>query len=201
MTILITPTTELEAVNECLSNIGQKPVSTISGDLGVDAQVALNFVRAVSRELQSHGWFWNTEKEWPLVPNVDGDILLPANMLAIDSVGESATVDVVARGRRLYNRDDRTYTFTETIYAEMVVGLSFEELPETARRYISLRAARFFEDRIEGRSGSEDTQDEYNAYASLHAEQLRNEDNNMLTDNASAYGIVNRRTSRYTLIE
>jgi hypothetical protein len=51
--MLITPTTELEAVNECLENIGQAPVSTIAGDLGVDTQIALNFVRKTNRQLQA----------------------------------------------------------------------------------------------------------------------------------------------------
>ena len=47
MAYLITPTTELEAVNECLENIGQAPVNSISGDISVDAQIALNFVLKV----------------------------------------------------------------------------------------------------------------------------------------------------------
>lgn len=98
MPFLITPTTELEAVNECLENIGQAPVSTISGDLGVDAQTALNQIRKINRELQSKGWYWNTEKDFELSPNVDNDILLPANTLSVDTTGEDADLDLVQRG-------------------------------------------------------------------------------------------------------
>lgn len=194
MPALITPTTELEAVNECLENIGQAPVSTISGDLGVDTQTALNFVRKVNRALQSKGWFWNTEKNYPLVPNNDGDILLPANMLAVKSTGDSNHRDVVARGQRLYDRENFTYTFTETIYSELTVGLTFEELPETARRYIALRAARLFQNRIEGNADQEDSIDEADAMSDLWREQLVVEKNNALTDNWSAFGIINRRS-------
>lgn len=181
MPALITPTTELEAVNECLENIGQAPVSTVAGSLGVDTQIALNFVRKVNRELQSQGWHWNTETNFTLSPNYDGDVLLPSNTLAVDSTGIDAHRDVIQRGPRLYDRENHTYNFKQPIKVELTVGLSFEEIPETARRYVALRAARFFQDRIEDNVGQTDIQDERDAMASLKAEQLRNEDNNMLS--------------------
>lgn len=197
MPTLITPTTELEAVNECLENIGQAPVSTISGNLGVDTQIALNFVTKVNRELQAKGWFWNTEVNYPLTPNDDGDILLPANTLAVDSVGVDVHRNVIQRGQRLYDRDNRTYTFASPVNAEITLGLSFNELPETARRYVALRAARFFQDRIEGSSSETDSRDEMDALSDLKAEQLRVEDHNVLTGSSLVYGIVNRRHTTY----
>ena len=192
MSAVITPTTELEAVNECLENISQAPVSTISGDLGVDTQTALNFVRKVTRELQTAGWYWNTEKNYPLTPSGSGDILLPANTLSVDTTGVSSALDLVARGRRLYDRTNHTYTFTDTVYVELTVGLSFEELPETARRYISMRAARLFQDRIEGQADAGDSQDELTAMGLLHADQLRVEDNNVLTGSYGMFKTLNR---------
>ena len=185
MTALITPTTELEAVNECLENIGQAPVSTVTGNLGVDTQIALNFVRKVNRELQSKGWHWNTEINYPLTPSVMGDIILPSNILSVDSTGEDAHRNVVQRGQRLYDKEGRSYTFTQPLRVEMTLGLPFEEIPETARRYIALRAARIFQDRIEDNVGQSDLQDEYSALSDLNADQLRNEDNNMLTMSSS----------------
>ena len=193
MSFLITPTSELEAVNECLENIGQSPVSTIAGDLGVDTQIALNFVRKVNRELQSLGWFWNTEKNFTLTPSGDGNILLPSNTLSVDTTAEDADMDVVQRGQRLYNRDDHTYNFTPPIKVELTLGLTFEELPETARRYIALRAARIFEDRIDGATSQSDSQDEASAMANLLAVQMRVEDLNGLTSNYSTFNILNRR--------
>lgn len=192
MAFLITPTSELEAVNECLENIGQSPVSTIAGDLGVDAQMALNFVRKVNRELQSMGWYWNTDKDLPLTPNGAGNILLPSNTLSVDSSGEDANRDVVQRGQRLYDRENFSYVFTNPIKVELTVGLTFEELPEAARRYIALRAARFFADRIDGAPTGPDTQDELNAYTVLLADQSRVEDNNALYSNYSTFSILNR---------
>jgi hypothetical protein len=192
MPALISPTTELEAVNECLANIGQAPVSTISGDLGVDTQIALSFVRSVNRELQSQGWFWNTEINYPLTPNGDGDIILPSNTLSVDSTGVDSYLNVVQRGQRLYNRDTFSYTFTDPVYTELVVGLTFEQLPETARRYISLRAARLFQERVDDSVSQTDMTDEVNALSVLKAEQLRNEDVNMLSGSWSVFSTLRR---------
>ncbi len=192
MAFLITPTSELEAVNECLENIGQAPVSTISGDLGVDTQVALNFVRKVNRELQSSGWYWNTEKNYELTPNGNNDILLPSNTLSVDTTGVSASLDLVQRGSRLYDRDNHAYTFPASVRVELVVGLTFEELPETARRYIAMRAARLFQDRIEGATDAGDQQDEMQALSVLQGDQLRTEDSNVLTGSYGIHKTLNR---------
>ena len=192
MSFLITPTTELEAVNECLENIGQTPVSTIAGDLGVDAQIALNFVRKVNRELQSQGWYWNTEKDYILTPNGSDNILLPSNTLSVDTAGTDATRDVIQRGARLYDKDSQAYTFDGPITVTLVVGLPFEELPETARRYVALRAARIFENRVDGANNQDDTNDELGAMATLHADQLRTADYNVLTGSYTMFKTLNR---------
>lgn len=198
MAYLITATTELEAVNECLENIGQTPVNSISGNLGVDAQMALNFVRKVNRELQSMGWNWNTEKNYPLTPNGDKDILLPSGTLAVDSTGYDRDRDVVMRGPRLWDRDNHTYTFDKPIRVSITISRTFEEIPETARRYITLRAARIFQNRVEGLEDQSDLRDEANAMSILVADHLRSEGNNALHDNWSSSGTLRRHAFGYT---
>lgn len=194
---LITPTTELEAVNECLENIGQAPVSTIAGDLGVDAQIALNFVRKTNRQLQSQGWYWNTEDAYVLTPNGDGDILLPANTLSVNPAGNDYLRNLVQRGSRLYDKDNFTFTFTKSVQVNLTLGLDFTDLPETARRYIALRAARQFQDRIEGQSDQGDAEDEVMAMADLKADQLRVERSNALTDNWTTASTLRRHAFGY----
>jgi hypothetical protein len=197
MAYLITPTTELEAVNECLENIGQAPVSSISGDLGVDAQMALNVVRRVNRELQSQGWQWNTDINFTLKVNSNGDILLPTGTLAVDSDGVDRGRDVVQRGPLLYDRINHTFQFTEDITVTITIALAFEDLVETARRYIAMRAARIFQNRVEGREDNSDLRDEQAAMAILMADEMRSEDNNMLTDNWSTAGTIRRHAFGY----
>lgn len=197
MAYLITATTELEAVNECLENIGQTPVSSILGDLGVDAQMALNFVRKVNRELQSMGWNWNTEKNYLLTPNGDKDILLPYGTLAVDSTGYDRDRDVVMRSPLLWDRDNHTYAFDKPIRVSITISRTFEEIPETARRYITLRAARIFQNRVEGREDQSDLRDEANAMSILVADHLRSEGNNALHDNWSSSGTLRRHAFGY----
>jgi hypothetical protein len=58
----LTPMTELEAINDMLSAIGESPVASLDEASGVaDAQIALQLLRRASRWLQKKGWHWNSE--------------------------------------------------------------------------------------------------------------------------------------------
>lgn len=194
MATLLTPTTELEAVNVCLANIGESPVSAITGDITVDAALARDLVRQVTREVQAHGFYWNTEIGYQLIPNTNGNLVLPANILSIDSVGDDKDKDLVARGRLLYDRVKHTYNFEDKVRVDMVVALGFEELPEICRRYIAIRSARIYQERVMGSGAvsSFNVADEDMARAALLAENMEVEDNNMLTGNSAVAGILSR---------
>jgi hypothetical protein len=99
----------------------------------------------------------------------------------------------VQRGQRLYDREKFSYSFSETIYVQLTTGLTFEELPETARRYISLQAARLFQNRIEGGTDQDDASDEALAMSDLMADQLRIDKSNALRDNHSTASTLHRR--------
>lgn len=194
MATLLTPTTELEAVNVCLANIGESPVSAITGSVTVDAALARDLVRQVTREVQAHGFYWNTEIAYELIPNTAGNLVLPANILSIDTVAEDKGKDLVARGRLLYDRVKHTYTFDSKVKVNIVVALGFEELPEICRRYIAIRSARIYQERVMGSGtvSSFNIADEDMARAALLAENMEVEDNNMLTGNTAVSGILYR---------
>lgn len=194
MATLLTPTTELEAVNVCLANIGESPVSAITGDITVDAALARDLVRQVTREVQAHGFYWNTEINYTLIPNTSDNLVLPANILSIDTVDKDKDKDLVARGRLLYDRRNHTYSFTEKVTVDMVVALGFEELPEICRRYIAVRSARIYQERVMGSGAvsSFNIADEDMARAALLAENMEVEDNNMLTDSSSVTRVLSR---------
>lgn len=194
----IAPTTVLEAVNECLENIGQAPVSSVSGALGVDARIALNFVNRVNRELQSKGWRWNTEEDYPLNPNSNKDILLPAGTVYVEGYGEDAHRDLLVRGARLYDREKHSYTFEESVKVSITFNRNFDEIPETARRYIAMRSARLFQNRVEGREDESDLRDELTSWNDLVAEELRSQRNNALHDNATSAQTLRRHSFGYT---
>jgi len=188
----LTPTTKLEAVNVCLTNIGEAPVASLTG-LQVDAQVASSIIDEVSREVQTNGWHWNTEVH-TISPNISSQILLPANTLRVDTVEKDRSLDVVQRGMKLYDRKDNTYTFTGSLRLHLTVALDFDEIPEAARRYITMRSSRVFQERTLGSESLSkfNRGDEQQAWALLQHEEAETGDHNMITDSYSTYTTVSR---------
>lgn len=188
-----TPMTKLEAVNVCLSSIGEPPVNNVDNS-GIDAQIASDVVDEVSRTVQLKGWHWNRETGVKLSPDGNGEIVLPLNTAKIDSSGGSKQFDVVQRGTRLYDRKNKVYTFENPVELDLHVFLPFEELPSAARDYIAARAAAVFQQRIL----SSDTLDKnlilrsQEAMAEMVREEMQIGDHNMLRDNWSTYAIVQR---------
>jgi hypothetical protein len=141
--------TELEAVNVMLSVIGEAPVNTLEGAATVDVIQAKSILQQVSREVQSVGWHFNSEREYPLLPDVNGEIILASNMVFVDADTEP-NIDVAQRGNKLYDRKNHTFQFHKSIKAEVIYLLGFEELPQVARQFIVIRASRIFQDRMVG---------------------------------------------------
>lgn len=170
------PMTELEAVNVCLTNLGEEPVNSLTGDIPLDAAQALAVVREISLEVQKRGWYFNTEF-YALSPDINKHIHLPANTLKVRTHGESRGTPVVQRGKKLYNMTPykHGFTFDAAQKVRLVLGLDFTDLPQTARSYISIRAARTFQVRQLGdeMNTRDDQNDEQTAYAELEQEQVR----------------------------
>ncbi|MEY9719275.1 hypothetical protein ABIA22_001765 [Sinorhizobium fredii] len=194
MTVGLAPLTELEAINEILATGSDSPISTLEENTVIDASLAMNTLRATSVEVQTRGWNFNTEESWPLAPDNTGEIRLPRNTLKLDTVGESAGLNCVQRGLRLYNKGDRTYTFDGPVTVDLVVGLDFEELPSTARLYITIKAARKYQDRYFGdpNTHSYTLQDELAAQSVMMDEELQSTDPNMLSDSQFMQDLRNR---------
>ena len=147
--------TELEAVNQMLSTIGESPISTleVTGDLNVS--VARQVLYDTSREIQTKGFYFNTEVDYPLARTVDGYITVPTNTLALEMSQYYRYYDVTQRGTRLYDRRNHTFVFTEDLKADLVLFLSWDELPQPAKQYIAIAAARRFQRRMLGDDTSE----------------------------------------------
>lgn len=146
---MLAPTTKLEAVNTMLSAIGDSPVNSLASGL-VDAELAETILDATSREVQSKGWHFNREFKFRITPTVEGFIILPTNCLKVDGIEQTADQDLVQRGSKLYNRRSHTFAINTSVEVDMVVLLDYEELPEAARNYIMVRAARIFQNRTVG---------------------------------------------------
>ncbi len=148
-----TRTTELEAVNTILSTIGEAPISTLTGSLPVDASIAKSVLDEICREVQSMGWHWNSHYKVDL--SRDGNNKIPVGTdwlrVRLASKYDRSSYDVIQRDSYLYNLAKNEETFDQDFdNTEVVYLLDFSKIPEQAKRYITIRAARVFHDRTLG---------------------------------------------------
>ena len=148
--IMPTLTTELEAVNTMLGHLGEAPINTISNTaaLPVAAATAVSVLAEVSREVQSEGWYFNTEHNVTLSPDSNGNITLDIDVVEADVI--DSTLDIAQRGSKLFDRKNNTLIFTKDLKVTLTRLLAWDDLPEPARRYITLRSARIFQGRLIG---------------------------------------------------
>lgn len=190
----------LEAVNQMLGTIRESPVSSLEGSLPSEALEALNVLDEVSAAVQKIGFSFNVEKNVTLTPDEDGLITLASDVIRFepDRAYVNANHDPVGRGRRVYNRGTNSYTFTSPVRCSKLYRLlEWDYLPETARQYIAMRAARIFSNRV---LGSEKTErdagiEEQRAFRELRREHGQAERPNML--NSPGISTVAYRTSSW----
>ena len=164
------PVNELEAVNMLLAAVGEAAVSSLETATTVDVTQAKNLLSNINREVQQKGWHFNTE--WDVVLSLDSDSRIPlgTTVLSIYSPTKMTTI----RGREgspfLYDLDNNTFTWTASVNdAVTITLLDFEDIPQTARQYITTKAARIFQEEIIGQVSAEavNRQEEVEAYADL----------------------------------
>ena len=149
-----TRSTELESVNVILSTIGESPLNSLSGSLPVDGTVAKNVLSEISREVQSAGWHFNTQYKTTLVRDTNKKIPVGTNVVRVDldpNLISRSDYDLVQRDGTLFNLAKNTDVFDRDFEdVTQVVLLPFNEIPEQAKRYITIRSARVFHDRTLG---------------------------------------------------
>jgi hypothetical protein len=190
----LTATSKLESVNTMLTAIGEIPVSSITSATTNDVSIAISILESTSREVQSRGWFFNTDLNYSLVPNNNNEIELPANTLRVELEGSSRSKNYVERNRKLYDRYNNTFTISDSVKVTIVFYLEFENIPEVARQYITIRAARIFQDRMLVSSELHKFHeiDELQAYMALKEAEGDIGRHNILTGNYDVYRILDR---------
>ena len=190
----LTATSKLESVNTMLTAIGEIPVSSITSATTKDVSIAISILESTSREVQSRGWFFNTDLNYSLVPNNNNEIELPANTLRVELEGSSRSKNYVERNRKLYDRYNNTFTISDSVKVTIVFYLEFENIPEVARQYITIRAARIFQDRMLVSSELHKFHeiDELQAYMALKEAEGDIGRHNILAGNYDVYRILDR---------
>lgn len=166
---MLQATDKLEAINSMLMSIGEAPVNSLESGLD-DALIAEKTLDEVSKSVQKHGWYFNTEDNFPLKTDNDTEIVVPANILKLDM----QDTRYVLRGKRVYDRQEHTFRIPMDLKGTVILGLEFEELPESAKQAIMYRAARLFQNRVVGSKVIYQftKEDEHTALAELQAEEL-----------------------------
>ena len=150
----VTPgrTTLLEAVNICLQNIGEQPVNSLENQQIVEATMAERTILEFHKEGQTRGWSWNTEYGYEFVKdNATNKMVVPANVVSWATDPYEWDGRFQLRGQTVYDKEKRTSILGSditTLKADVVWLLPWDECPEAFNRWITIRSARVFSDRV-----------------------------------------------------
>lgn len=187
------PLTELDSVNNLLLSIGQSPVNSLAVPGVKDVSIARMTLHDTSREVQSKGWWFNTDTNWPLSPDVTGAVAVPPN--ALEVYPSDGNADIVTRGNKLYDKSRRSHAFDKAVDCDVTWFLAYEDLPQAMRKYIERRAGRIFQTNIvASQILYQFTKElEIEAFAEVDRQNLRSKRLNWFTAPSTTNRIVNRR--------
>ena len=194
MALMLTQMTELEAVNAMLSVIGEQPVNTLEDSGVTEASLARTMLHNVSRDIQTVGLNCNSESNYRISPDSEGFIYVPSSCIQIDA--SDASLAIVKRGRKLYDKDSHTYVFEGVLEVDIVFFLSFDELPSAVTQYVYIRAARKFAASVLGSDTLDNltADDEADAKKLMERLENRNRDLNVF-DSYDTFKVINRRAN------
>lgn len=162
------PRTELDAVNDVISVIGEDPVNTLEGDDdNADVIAARRILGRLNAQIQDRGWTFNVDDSYELVPDAfSNKIVWMPSWLRLTTPG-GATPYINQNGF-VYDRIGRTDQFTGRVTVTMQEIKPFTELPLCFRLYICARAKKQFNKERYGDPGIDAGCDEEIAQASLN---------------------------------
>lgn len=177
---------KLGIVNQCLISIGQRPLlvgTTLDAlAIGSEGYIAKEMVSNVMLDVQTRGWYFNTDIDYEFVPDADGFIAIPANLLRLDAGSKNDKGRYIIKSGKLYDRKEKTFKFTDKITADVVWAIEYEDLPFLAYAYISARAARKFQQSVLGSQTLNEfgVRDEMDTLYALEREEAQYLDTNIL---------------------
>jgi|SRR6056300_818070 len=187
--------TELDVVNSCLEEIHEAPIQTLVDQTSVLVAVAQRVYNEVTRSVLLKGWNFNTDREVTLSPDGSNNILQGVDFLKADPCDVS--LPYVWRGGKLWDYEENTDVFTDTVDFNIVRSLDFADIPPYAQEYIKARTVRIFYGRSVGK-GTNDykvlTYDESEALAEMRRGDVQSSDKTLLRNSrGGASRVMNRR--------
>ena len=153
--------TPLQALNTILAAFGESPVTDYYSE-HLDVVTARQTLEETILEVcEDRAWSWNTDLDYKLERNGSNEIVLSEVFTTTNyTEDEMAMLDIrpdknqrrnlTVRGGKVYDRENQTYTLTQDVVADVRWYVTWGQLPNAARYYITLRAARKFSDRAQG---------------------------------------------------
>lgn len=191
-------TTELEIVNQMLTVTGQDNVLSLDTQNPTVVQ-AYNSFKSANKDFQSPGWWFNREINLKLSAQTNGEVNVPADTLAFTARTQPHQSGVhqnyplyqgnryLTRGSRVYDSVEHTYNIGRDLYADVIVLLPVEYLPETAASYLKHFCKKMFfndddGDQVKLREIKEDVA---LAWHNLYSRELKEQANNALNSPAA----------------
>lgn len=143
--------TELDAVNQMLEAIGLTPVNSLDITNVLEVNLAKDKLRRVLVRVQEPGWWFNIERNYPISPDMEGEILVPETALRLDP--SDPLLNYTTRQGKVYDLDNHTFKINRTIEFDVVWGFDFGDLPQAAREYVAASAVREFAEERMGEQG------------------------------------------------
>lgn len=175
--------TELEVVNDMLREVGSTPVNTLEST-HPDVHDAKALLDRIQRQVQRKGWWFNTEYDITLTPDVDDEISVSNDVVFI----QSADAYNVLRGNKVFNKENNTYKFDDSIQVYQLIRiLAWEQLPELVTEYCRIIATMEFVRRQIGDNVrvQELKEDAVRALIDITAINLRSTQTNMFNSTAA----------------
>ena len=128
--------------------------SRVENQTNPDVAIALNTLREVSREVQSEGWSFNKELDYPITPDSNNEVNIANNVLQMDlnrTYTQNIDRDSINRGGQLYDKKKHSNKWTdETLYVDITWYFDWANIPDPIQAFIVARAASVVSSRIIG---------------------------------------------------
>lgn len=133
--------TLLDAVNRILISTGELPVEALEENPITEVALAINHINMACREVQLAGWYFNSEHV-KLMPNDEGRIMLPFDTLSVKDLPQGFVYHTTG----IYDSGKSSYNINKPVWATVISLLPLEKLPETFALWVTLRAAKKYQD-------------------------------------------------------
>jgi|TARA_R100001244_G_scaffold132318_2_gene108080 hypothetical protein len=171
--MVLTPVDELQAVNILLAAIGEAAVSSLTEATTVEVTQAKTLLSNTNRSIQQKGWHFNTE--WDVVYTRDSDNNIPIGTNILSAYQFNTLMTIRGKGDGtgnlfFYDLKDNTFVWTGSLNKVIQISLiDFIDTPQTFRQYVTIRAARIFQEETIGQNSAEiiNSKEEAEAYADL----------------------------------